>query len=364
MKTSKRYLVLALSLLVLLVLFSQSSYSQYSYLPTGDITDGRFLQTRPGPGISGYIINEAYEIMISTPSSSAQLEIGLFDGDFNDVDPVNSNWDDAGPNPTDFSLYADPLANGTGTFLVGRWRSNGTAFDNIGNPMPNNGWLNIILPNVPEALSPAGNYHYRFLYEVTNPTSTGCNAFKIRSNGPLAMMSRGFGFVAALSGWSDMYILFPTAYDLGLGPGNTGGNIWETLPTTYDATWDFYVDVPVSVSFLMMMDGDLDCGSTFSGTTDTDDTDTPAVIPPFATATEATSEGAKGIGNPADDFGNVAYRRSPAVYYTLTTPDGAVFPNNNPSGNLEWEQFLIETDSSKPADYQISQNLPPGLYHV
>ncbi len=50
--------------------------------------------------------------------------------------------------------------------------------------------------------------------------------------------------------------------------------------------------------------------------------------------------------------------------YKVTDPNGNEYLNDNPSGNQEWEQFLIESDSGVTADYHVSGFLPAGIYHI
>jgi uncharacterized protein (DUF2141 family) len=78
---------------------------------------------------------------------------------------------------------------------------------------------------------------------------------------------------------------------------------------------------------------------------------------------------ANGTGDPADDDNAGDFTpfivRSPAVRYTLLFPDGRSFLNDNPSGNQEWEQFMISTapfDRTK-MDFH-TDSIPPGTYQL
>ena len=66
----------------------------------------------------------------------------------------------------------------------------------------------------------------------------------------------------------------------------------------------------------------------------------------------------------------------PCVRWTLTSPNGTVYANNNPSSQREWEQFLVSSEPgcdasptcdpsiSNCADYCESGLLPSGVWHV
>ena len=145
-------------------------------------------------------------------------------------------------------------------------------------------------------------------------------------------------------------------------------------PTTYDGTWTFYIDVPQPQADFVIWDGDLDRGK-FDGTeSDTDDPNTPNdVLPPWAVP-DTTFEGvaigtAPSTGAPPDDrdgTGNgIYFLRTPSVVYTLETPDGTIFSNDNPSGSQEWESFALSTDPFDPQTMDFSAaSLPAGLYKV
>jgi hypothetical protein len=70
-------------------------------------------------------------------------------------------------------------------------------------------------------------------------------------------------------------------------------------------------------------------------------------------------------GAPADDGSSATLKRSPSVQYEVVDPAGHHYQNSNPSGNLEWEQFKISTDSfdSTQMDYH-ADSLPAGVYHI
>jgi hypothetical protein len=175
----------------------------------------------------------------------------------------------------------------------------------------------------------------------------------------------GFGFISIIyNSWNIVYPNWPTR-DV----------------TTYDGTFDFYLDVPDSTTELIVWDGDFDHGDVACGQNYTDDFDTPSspYIPEWAENTAARPEGvaytpfapcADGsipTGAPPED--NVAaqpYIRSPAVGYEIIAPNGQTFTNNQPSGNREWERFSIGSGTSQPVDISLGPNilLPAGIYQI
>ncbi|MCP3977995.1 MAG: hypothetical protein GY716_01515, partial [bacterium] len=52
--------------------------------------------------------------------------------------------------------------------------------------------------------------------------------------------------------------------------------------------------------------------------------------------------------------------RDPSVRMDLVFPDGRSFANDNPSGNQEWEQFLVTTDATCDASAACIQGPVPG----
>jgi hypothetical protein len=69
-------------------------------------------------------------------------------------------------------------------------------------------------------------------------------------------------------------------------------------------------------------------------------------------------------GAPNDDFANEVNRRSPSVFYNVAPLNVSTWTNNNPTGNLEWEQFRIDTNPANPADVHVTDRLTNGLYHI
>ena len=114
-------------------------------MPTCTETDGRFL------GIAGSDM-ASFEgvtniVWVSVPQGSASFTLSIFDGDSgqdNNGGKVwyQGNWDTTVSDVT-YTLYADPLRDGSTSTVVGTWSST---------QMPNNAWYDINIDNVQDAM--------------------------------------------------------------------------------------------------------------------------------------------------------------------------------------------------------------------
>jgi hypothetical protein len=227
--------------------------------------------------------------------------------------------------------------------------------------MVDNGWSTFTIPNSPDALSPSGHYSYHLRVRSTNPNVFYMSNFKVRTDGVAMLIPQPFAYIAAMFTTLDRGVIYPAYPSL--------------TPTTYNGEFEFHVYVPNSLASFYSHDGDLDFGSFDLTQLDTDDPDTPPGIPGWATSPPAVSEGvAMGIGgstgNPRDDNFIASLVRSPSVVYQVSPLDLFPFMNDDPSGNLEWEQFRIENNPAVLADHYIpgagyaDDRLPAGLFHV
>lgn len=316
--------LLAVCAAVLVSLVPASAAPVYSYFPTASTTDGKMLR------IAGVdlqtLAGQTVTVSFSADKSTSTFNVGFFDG------ASNTAWDQSTVAfPTSYTLYADPLGDGTGTTVVATWLSTAMAA---------NAWSDFPVATSAAAKSPSGNYFYRLVAAGTSPGVSAGNCFKVRVEGytfiaPTAV----FGFTGAYN-QAVIYPSYPTR-----------------TPTTYDGVWDFYLYAPQDMTRMDIWDGDFDVA------VDTDDPNTDTSIPSFdAGAGEA--EGAND-GQPPDDNTNANYLRTPSVRYEVTTPSGATFTNTNPSGNTEWELYRLDTTTSNPAvtDSQPT-SLPAGMYRV
>jgi hypothetical protein len=366
-KTKKTTMLLAVFILLgwLFGLSTQASAQQYSCFPTCE-HDGRFL-VLDGSGLET-LSGAKIIITVSAPASAETVGIGIFDGE------TGQNWD-RGSVQSVYTLYADPKGDNTGTLPVGSW---------TGDQMVNNDWFIITFDPRSEPFvqgrSPSLSYFYRLEITNPNPSQYSSNAFKIRTSGQVTMAPQAFSYIVPVATPGTPYLLqdFQWIY-----PNLQTLSPWvPQSETRYDGRFGFHFYIPGSSSFVAIWDGDMDHGGFISplsnppviASADTDDPDTPNDrLPPWASGTSANYEGAAvglsiyGVtasGDPADDTYSQPALRSPSVYYTVLSPDGQLFENPNPSGNREWEQFRIDSNAANPADYQVTEKLPGGLYHV
>jgi hypothetical protein len=322
--------------------------------PTCTSNDARFISLA-GTGLETLAGDRVHLEFAAAPDATA-LEIGIFDGETSGV------WD-LGTAPLEYTLYADPNADGTGTIQVGQW---------LGNNMIDDNWYLINVNTSADAKADSGYYFYRMVVRNTGATTTTWSNFKVRTNGYLLLKPglAAFAFTASMQ---------PSA-------GSIGPIIYSGWPstsnTTYDGTWNFYMDVPEETTEVVIWDGDFDYGDYTCTNNDGDDANTPNdLLPDWAAGTQAVFEGVGSTtltcrdaagnittglmtGNPPDDAKNINLLRAPATIYQITAPDGRIYANTNPSGNREWEQFSVDSDASAAADHLVAQALSGGLYHI
>jgi hypothetical protein len=321
----------------------------YTCLPTCSETDAKFLLISN----SGMATFSGAKIVawISVPGDQASFDLSIFDGDSGKDNAGNLNWKggnwDEMHNEATYTLYADPLKDNAGNMVVGTWYGNQ-------DPMPNNGWFNVTINNVPEAKAPSQHYFYRL--EVTQAIeSKGGNAFKLRSTGYLSTGRSDLvdASIAVVGQWAtpnDTSILYPQFQ----------GNYNNLGESTYTGDWQFYFFVPTDQSTMELWDGDFDRGTSSSAAPDTDDLNTEGK--PAWASSYAVNERAGGRGAPADDAAYVGYRRDPPVRFELIDPLGQpIYTNEEPSGTEEWENYIMSTDPNVMADMAVSE-IKEGFY--
>jgi hypothetical protein len=338
------------------MLTAQPAAAQLKCFPSCSPTDGRFLVIASGTGLVT-LSEETLDVQFSVPADAASFTLGVFDGDGGGLDlALRSHWDFGTAIPYSFTLYADPLADGTGTTIV-PLAGLPTA---LSVTMPDNDWIDYSVTTGPEALAPSGNYFYRLRIQLLNNLVASYNSFKLRTDGVVSirLADQPFSYIAALRTVDERGIIYPSFPSL--------------TPTTYDGTFRFFFDLPEPQTDLAVWDGDFDRGNADGTNPDIDDPDTPnAPFLPFWATADAVPEGvATGLGastgNPPDDLvATSILRRSPAIRQDLLFPDGQIFPNSNPSGNQEWEQYLISTEPFDPSAMDASaDSIPAGVYEL
>lgn len=357
--------IATLALWTLQLAFATTAFSQTTYycLPSCSNVDGRFLSLS-GSRYST-IAGDQITIQLASPESSTALSFDIFDGETSGV------WD-GGSAPLVFKLFADPTGDGTGTRKVGEWK---------GDIMRDSAWYAISVNHDSAARSETGSYHYilkvRIAWGDDNDSNdieddaedaaayASWSNFKIRSTSNIA--TNQFAFCAPLFSMREGNIIYP--------------NYPSLSNSTFDGTWSFFVKVARPLSSLEIWDGDMDHGSFNGLANDTDDPNTDSSSVPQWSGLSAAAEGVGrgtdyirnalglltntlGTGSPLDDNLSASYRRSPSVYYEVTDPYGKVFRNNNPSGNLEWERFVIGVEGLAASPDTTCTYLHQGTYEI
>ena len=329
----------------------ESFEKAYLCFPTCSEIDARFVSIA---GADLTTLTEVVAFKIIAAGGTTSFEIGFFDGD------SGGTWDFGVNVPLEFTLFADPDGDGTGTFVVNPFPLSGSA-------MTDNAWYTVNVNNVTEAESASGDFVYHLKVSLPDPSKKVLNDFKVRTDAMLLVPPHTFAYIAPLYSVDELFIIYPEF---------NGSSDLST--TTYDGTWYWYLDVPEGVNYLTIWDGDFDRGSYDETDLDTDDPDTPNVFTPDFAGPTARSEGIATVqpedgcsseesstACPADDRSNLFFVREPAIQYTVIAPDGQTFANTNPSGNKEWEQFRIDT---APFDRNVmdyhADSLPAGTYII
>jgi hypothetical protein len=408
-----------LAVLIMLALFASqvASFANYrptqaqafSCFPTCEIDSGRHLVISSQENAT---LGDAINISFGAPAGTTSFTFGIFDGDHTStstnpfVDPPppadlanyydpTSFWDfsldmDPGvgriyPEIT-YTLFADPLADGSTLIPVASYTSRSPEFAGDTNPADgfadgDDTWVDFTITTSVAAQAPSGNYFYRL--QADGPDSgfgPYVSTFKIRTTGFAFIAPQVFGIVGAIYSINDRSIIYP--------PDGT-----LTNPTTYDGNWRFNLYVTNSTSALSIWDGDFDHGRYDCSTRDTDDPNTSNIgIPPFANVIAvpegigntgavncldaggtAIIVGGSGLttGNPPDDQRDrptdLDQFRVPDINYTLTDQFGNSYANPNPSGNREWENFVIGTGTFNPATMDVLATttlLSQGIWNV
>jgi hypothetical protein len=335
------YLLLIAALIVSpLAYFSKPVAAQagYTCLPSCETNDARFLSLA-GVGLST-VADQPIILFFGAPADSATVEIGIFDGE------TGGRWD-LNTTDTTWTLFTDPELVGTGGTAV---------IERFGSTMADNDWTTFVVNNIPAARSPSGNYFYRL--EIT-PRVLGTSYwsnFKVRTDSVVMLVARPFSYVAPLLTTEDRNTVYPNY------PSLSG--------STYNGQFDFHVYMPQSVTSFTTWDGDSDFGSFDNADSDTDDFNTPnnekpAWADPVSTNFEGVATSPNGTtGNPSDDTSFELFRRSPSVIYNVILPDGRALDNMDPTGNVEWERFVISSDPADQPDQLITGLIPSGLYNI
>lgn len=359
-------------------------------LPTCAINDGRFL-TFGGQNAATFVF-DLLTFGVGSPAGAGNLHIRIFDGE------TSGLWDSGNINnlsPLEYTLFADPLGDTTGTIALGTWSGDGSSGLNIGNPMPDNDFFDIIIPNAPEAMAESGNFLYRMAVRNVDTNTQSIHNFKIQVVGPNTSLfifpgDQPFGYEASWRGVPEMgtntnaaeasAIVYPNFVPPG---SDTCIGFFDDLClddpqccwySNYLGDFNFYfLNEDEGRQFIDFWDGDLDFGNKFPGEgppfQDTDDPNTPPDIPIFADVPNTDPEGSYG-GDPRDDRNppgsNDAQTRIPNITYELIDPNSVSYLNDNPSATNEWELFQLNTQpgcAPNICDIEVEE-IPQGIWNI
>ncbi len=360
--------------------------SGFTCLPSCDVADAKFLAVA-GSALDT-LSESTFDLTISAPAVTTSFTFGIFDGDGGVVDPLNvpppglgspaTAWDrpSSPPVPEDYTytLYSSPLgATGPETVVMGPITSS---------TLLNNAWDDFTVDTTvspgADALAPSGNYIFRLeIARISMAAPNAINVFKVRTSGVVTIRlgEQPFSYISNFNNTDDFFTVFPDIFS------------GSTANTTYNGDWSFFFDVAEGQEDLLVWDGDFDHGRFDADATqclplapaaqracllaadqDTNDADTldapflplfvPLVPPPDAVPEGVAVGFGTTTGDPPDDVdiptGLAAdfdfFVRQPSVRYDVAFPDGRMFSNDNPSGNLEWEQFRISTQTGCDPD--------------
>ena len=391
---------------------AQKQLGEFTCLPTCDEDDAKFLAIA-GTGLVT-LSDPVLDVTVSAPAGTGAFSFGVFDGDGGIADPTSidngpfflSRWDLTGsltmsPRDVDYEyrLFASP-PGGPEVEIDLFLAADGDVFDpdctapgaNCAFPsalMPNDDWRDFSIVTGPEAETPSGNFLYRLeiSQDTTDPDlDNHVNVFKVRTSAvvTLRLGNQPFSYISTVNVSEDFFDVFPL-----------DGGFFNAQPTSYDGAWQFFFDISAGQDKLVLWDGDFDRGdSSDYGFTnqDSDDPDTPGspFLPTelfditadacFEAAAqnnpgETCGTGGAPSGSPADniallppfDPSNMVFLtlaelavRMPTVRGDVIFPDGRLFANDNPSGNQEWEQFLIATEATcDPSPACVPTNANP-----
>ena len=346
---------------LLALLLTASAWGQtYNCLPTCDSTDARFLAISGSNLVN--LSNNKLDLTLSVPATTTTFRLGVFDGDANGTDGAGvSHWDTSGAATYQYTLYADPTANGSGTTVIQMVPGSPAV---LSTSMPDNAWIDFTINTTANAKAPSGNYFYRLTIELMTPALTTTNAFKVRTDAIVSgttinPIAQPFSYIANMRGLADIQIVHPS-YP-------------SEVPTRMTVLSTFTSTSPSASATSRSGTATSIAADSMASRIRTPMIPTPRPCPcrpgqPSDALPEGVAIGTGGTtGNPSDDRSpagaGIYSSRPPSVQYSVVFPDGQSFPNPNPSGNSEWEQFKISTDpfDRSVMDYH-ADIIPPGIY--
>jgi hypothetical protein len=367
------------------------SAAGYVCFPTCSQVDGRFLALLKTSGAA--MTPPSIQIELTAPPRSSEVSFEVFDANSTGL------WDQVGALDLQFALYADPAGDGsgvTGTVLQ-TWSVNSLAACSASpnNTPYDNCWAGASVANNANALAPSGAYRYVLVASSTSGVNTAGNGFKLRTTGTVGLNLQTFSYVGNVFGTGAIPIV----------------NTANLNNANYDGSWSFSFQLEPGATAVSIWDGDLDFGSPVVANacvdSDSNDSDTPgafaglqallnsqfvpvlaqtmysaltfgsALRPEgFAWLTQASPSTTSANCSSGGEADMLATLQRPVlstflrnlngrgVAFELVDPNGVRYPNIDPSGNLEWEQFLVSLASAFPHPELIPTLLPGQTYRL
>lgn len=378
-----------LALLPVCSLKAQLGTGPFAVFPTQNVVDAKFLSFGcPGPEM----MEQGAQMAIAAPAATSTFELNVFDGDTATVDANSKRHWDGGSRQLKFSLYADPLREGSTApeNLIGEWFGNaenatsGSLWTSSAVTMPDNDWWAVTVTNATLAQAPSGNYFYNFVIETDGACESNESLesnLKIAVSDPVTFQLSRFSLVGEICQSMDDEAL--------VHPGSSMSVPVPSSPVmvNYDGSFELFFPVLAGQTEVRLFEGDFDFGTDgltgypsevgLDACVDEDDPDTDSAYMDFPFLTSgANAEGTAGPGSPADDNSSDELRRGElgdpngigCVRYEVTDPETNVYRNDNPSGTQEWEQFLIASADS-PLLHSADQvyegaTLPEGIWTI
>ncbi len=357
------------------------------------IQSGRFISLLRGLSSLGEIDDDLPGVgedrsrrhfSVRVPRHLTEFAIWIFDGDTRRRPGGNISWDNCRTagcedvmDEVKYTLFRDPSgpwldsqippgqapAANSNPLTIANTCAGGTPAPScvfLGADMPDNRWVGFVVQQDPEA---CGNILAPEAGEVAGD-ACGYHLVKEWIPGPGGTLLRHeqANFKVGVGGVGVEIFVFDQS-NLGyIGYNGFGASF--PGPTSFDGSFTFSIRVNIPTEptiFSVLLDGDFDVAM------DNDDPNFQGV-PPFPSI-NALPEGAM-LGDPADDspfpnpFGEWTTPEAPNPIYSVTAPGGVwEVTNLNPSGDNEWEEFVVGT-SAAPAPLldAVVPSIPNGDY--
>ena len=243
--------------------------------PTNDLSDGKMV-TVVGQQLSTISVPQI-TFFIGVDSAESNFSVDLFDADMgaNPGFGVPVGWsfgDGCNANPTInktfYNLYADPLKDGSGTFLAAQISEDPWV------PPATDGILDQALTSLysgpvhPEAQAPSGNYFYRLEVilgpdaNTPDPSVPCVNGFKVLTTGQIGitfgnLQFMGFDAVGPYRPVGGGSLTPPSWCPSVSRPVRNPAFSWG-VDTNYDGKFSFYFFVPSTTTSFTLIDADAD----------------------------------------------------------------------------------------------------------